>query len=48
MIRNITFAYLDETHDYDEAQSQKLASSEDILYTCGPAHTVAVHPGQQH
>lgn len=45
---NTTFAYLDETHDYDEAQGQKLASGEDILDTCGPAHAVAVHPCQQH
>ena len=45
---NTTFAYLDDTHDYDETQGQKLASGEDILDTCGPAHTVAVHPRQQH
>lgn len=45
---NTTFAYLDDTHDYDEAQGQKLASGEDILDTCGPAHTMAVHPRQQH
>lgn len=45
---NITFAYLDNTHDYDEAQGQKLAGSEDILDTRGPAHTVAVHPRQKH
>ena len=45
---NPTFAYLDDSHDYDETQGQKLASSEDVLDTCGPAHTVAVHPCQQH
>lgn len=45
---NNTFAYLDDTHDYDETQGQKLAGGEDILDACGPAHTVAVHPRQQH
>lgn len=30
---NATKAHLDNTHDYDEAQGQKLASSEDILAT---------------
>lgn len=41
---NPTFAYLDTTHDYDEPKSQEFASSKDILYVRGPAHTVAVHP----
>lgn len=45
---NTTFAYLNDTHDYDETQGQKFASREDILDTCSPAHTVAVHPCQQH
>lgn len=45
---NPTFTYLDDAHDYDEGQGQKLASCEDVLDTCGPAHAVAVHPRQQH
>lgn len=45
---NTTSEYLAESHDYDEPQSQKLASGEDILDTRGPADTVAVHPWQQH
>lgn len=43
-----TFAYLDEAHDDNEGQSQKFASSEDVLDTRGPADAVAVHPSQQH
>lgn len=39
---------LDEPHHDDENQSQEFSYSENILYPCCPAHTGAVHPGQEH
>ena len=47
-VSRLTFADLYDAHDNDEAQRQQLPSSEDILDTCSPAHTGAVHPCQQH
>lgn len=43
-----TLADLDKSHADDEAQGQQLPGCEHILNTGSPAHTEAVHPGQQH
>lgn len=39
---------LDESYHYDEDQSEELSYSEKILDPCRPAHTGAVHPGQEY
>lgn len=39
---------LDESDHYDEYQSEEFSYSENILDPCCPAHTGAVHPGQEH
>lgn len=45
---SLTFKDLNKSDHYDEPQSQKFAYCENILNPRGPAHTGAVHPGQEH
>lgn len=44
----LTSTDLDDSDHYDEYQSEELSNSENILDPCRPAHTGAVHPGQEH
>lgn len=46
--RQFTFADLDKSDHNDENQCQKFSHSEDVLDPRSPAHTVAIHPGEEH
>lgn len=46
--RRFTSEDLNEAHHDDERQSQKLPNGENVLDPRRPAHTGAVHPGQEH